>query len=76
MQLSASITSRGHEVRILEHAKVLHDAEAGHLRQCLDELAEGLAVLLAKPIQQRPPMRIGEGPECRLQLFHHAPDYM
>ena len=47
-------------------------AEPSHLRQRILELAQRLAVPLAKPIEQRAPMRIGERPEDRLQYFHRS----
>ena len=74
VELATAVAAGEHEVRILEHPQVLHDAEASHLRQCRLELAQRLAVSFAKPIEQRAPMRIGERPKRRLQLFHHQPD--
>ena len=44
---------------VLEHAQVLHDAEAGHLELGL-ELAERAAVTLEEPVEQMPPRRIGQ----------------
>ena len=44
-----------HEVRLLQHAQVLHDPEARHLRQVLAQLTERLAIALEEPVEQDPP---------------------
>ena len=75
MELSAPIAAGDHEVRVLEHSQVLHDAKASHLRQRRLELAQRLTVPLPQTIEQPAPMRIGESPEDRLQSFHRV-DYM
>ena len=75
VELVSAVAAGGNEMRILEHSQVLHDAEAGHLRQHRLQLAERLAVPLSEPIQQRAPMLIGKRFERRLELFHAA-DYM
>jgi hypothetical protein len=75
VELAAAIPARGDEVRILEHAQVLHDAESAHVRQRRLQLAQRLTVSLSQPIQQCAPMRVRERPEDRLQPFHRA-DYM
>ncbi len=76
MELPTAVAAGDHQVRVLEHPQVLHNPEASHLRQRRFELAQCLAVPLAKPIQQRAPMRIGERPKGRLQSFHRPDDYV
>ncbi len=70
VELPPAVPARGDEVRILEHAKVLHDAEAGHLRERRLQLAERLAIALPEPVEQHAPVRVGERPECRCQVLH------
>ncbi len=62
--LAADLDGR-HEIRLLQHAQVLHDPEARHVRQVLAQLPERLAIALEEPIEQDPPIGIGEGPEGR-----------
>ena len=57
------------EVRNLEDAEVLHDAEPGHRRQGRLELSGRLAITLEEPVEQRPPAGIGQRPE---HLVVHA----
>ena len=59
------------EVRLLQHSQVFHDPEPRHLRQVLAQLTERLAIALEEPIEEFPPMRIGEGPEDRRRRFRH-----
>ncbi len=47
------------EAGVLEHAQVLHDAEAGHLELGL-ELRERAAVALEEPVEQMAPGRVGK----------------
>ena len=60
------------EVRLLQHREVLHDPEPRHPGQVLAQLAERLAIALEEPVEQDPPIRIGEGPEDRNGVVRHA----
>jgi hypothetical protein len=71
VELLATTSPGDHQVRLLEHAQVLHDAETGH-RQALLELGERLAVLFEEPIEQLPSGGISECPEHLI----HDQDYM
>ena len=51
---------------------MLHDPEARHLRQVPAQLSERLAIALEKPVEQDPPIRIGESPEDRRRRFSHV----
>ena len=62
MVLAAPGPPGGDESRLLEHAQVLHHAEAGHLQLAL-ELGERAAVTLEEPVEEVPPRRVGEGLE-------------
>ena len=59
MQLLPATAAGDDEPGLLEHAQMLHDAEARHLDLRL-ELAERAAVMLEEPVEQEAPCRIGE----------------
>ena len=63
VQLQAPFAPGGHQVRLLEHAKVLHDPKAGHGRQALGKLGERLAITLEEPVQELAPVEVRQGPE-------------
>ena len=44
--------------------------------RCSHSSAERLAIALEEPVEQDPPIRIGEGPEDRNGVVRHAADYM
>src|SRR6476646_1553687 len=56
MELLAAPPARDHEVRLLEHAEVLHHPEARH-RELPPEFAERLAVPAAELVEELPPGR-------------------
>ena len=64
------------EIRLLQDREVLHDPEPRHPRQVPAQLAERLAIALEEPVEQDPPIRIGERPEDRDRVVRHAIDYM
>ena len=58
-----------HQPGRLEDPEVLHHAEPGHARQRRLELSQRLAITLEEPVQQRPPIGLGQRPE---HLVVHA----
>jgi len=63
VELPATVSNRRDEAGVGEHAKVLHDAEAGHPRECCLQLGEGLSVALTERVEQGSPARICQRPE-------------
>jgi hypothetical protein len=59
VQLLAAVAPRDHEAPALEHAQVLHGAEAGHAAVAA-ELGERLAVALEQLVEQATAVPIGE----------------
>ena len=59
VQLLPALPAGDDEPGVLEHAEVLHDAEAGHLELGL-ELRERAAVALEEPVEEMAPGRVGE----------------
>ena len=53
----------GDEVGLLQHAEVLHHAEARDLRKHGAELAERLTIAGEQRVEQRPTVRVGQCPE-------------
>jgi len=74
VQLPAPGAAGRDQVRRFQDAQMLHDAEAGHLRQCRLQRLQRLAVALEEPIEEDPPTGVGQRPEGRLVI--HAGDYM
>ena len=66
--LLAAVPSGRHEVRRLEHGEVLADGLPGH-GEAGAELAERLPVAAVEAVEQRPPARVGQGPE---DVVHRA----
>jgi hypothetical protein len=60
VQLLAADLVGDHEVRFLEDLQVLHDTDAGQLRQFGFEADEGPPVLLEETIKQKSSRRVGE----------------
>jgi hypothetical protein len=69
MQLLPPRPARRHEPRVLQHAQVLHDAEARH-RQLRLELGEGAPVAHEQPVEQEAPGGIGERLEHAVVVRH------
>ena len=74
MQLATAGAAGRDEICRLQHTQVLHDAEAGHSRQGRLQLLQRLAVALEEPIEEDPPVDVGQRPEGRLVI--HVPNYM
>ena len=68
MALPPDLAARD-EVRRLEDAEVLHDAEPRHGRQRRLQLTERLAIALEEPVEQRPAAGVGQRAE---HLVVHA----
>jgi hypothetical protein len=68
VELLAAASFRNHQARVLEHAEMLHDAEARH-RQAPLEGGQALAVGLEELVEQAPSGRVGQRPE---DLVHGA----
>jgi hypothetical protein len=69
VQLLPARPAGDHETRVFEGAKVLHDAEAGHLQVGL-QLGERAAVALEEPVQQVTPRRVGQRLEHPVVVGH------
>jgi hypothetical protein len=69
VQLLPPRPARDHEPRVLQHAQVLHDAEARH-RQLRLELGEGAPVAHEQPVEQEAPGGIGERLEHAVVVRH------
>ena len=61
------------EVRLLEHAQVLHDPEAGHLQLGL-ELGQRAAVTLEEPVEEEAAGGVGERLEHEVVVGHADQD--
>ena len=73
VQLLAARPARDDEAGSLEHAQVLHDAEARHLQLRL-ELAERAAVTREEPVEEMTAGRVSQRPEHAVVV--HAPHNM
>ena len=71
VELLPALPAGDDEPGVLEHAQVLHHAEAGHLELGL-ELRERAAVTLEEPVEQVAPRRVGERLEDLVVV--HVPD--
>jgi hypothetical protein len=69
MKLLAAVATGRYQVGCLEHAQVLHHAEAGHLWQKGLQLVERLAVALEQPVEEKPPFTVSKRLE---NLLHPA----
>src|SRR6185437_11436974 len=69
MQLLPPVPPRYHETRFLKHLEMLHYAKARHLEFRL-EFPERLSVPLVKPVEQKAPRFVAEGPKHEI-LFAH-----
>jgi len=69
VQLLPAPALRDDEAGVLEHAQVLHHAEARHVEARLQR-AQRLRVLAEELVEQVAPGRIGQGPEHVV----HGPD--
>jgi hypothetical protein len=69
VQLLPARTARRHEPRVLQHAQVLHHAEAGH-RELRLELGQRAPVAHEEPVEEVPPGGIGERPEHAVVVVH------
>jgi hypothetical protein len=70
MELLAPGAARGHQVRALEHAQVLHGPEAAHAAVTA-QLGEGLSVAREQPVEQAPSGAVGQ----RLEDLVHCVRY-
>ena len=71
MALLATDLDGRHEAGLLEDPQVLHDPEARHVRQVPAQLPKRLAIALEEPVEQHPPIGIGQCPEDRRRRFGH-----
>jgi hypothetical protein len=55
---------------------MLHDPESRHRREGLAQLAERLAIALEEPVEEDPPIRIGECPEDGGRVIRHERYYV
>src|SRR5262249_53048894 len=65
VELPPTVLPRDDESRLLEHAQVLHHAEAGH-RDALTELPQGLAITAKEAVEDPTATAIGESLEDRI----------
>jgi hypothetical protein len=69
VQLLPPRPARDHEARVLQHAQVLHDAEARH-RQLRLQLGQRAPVARVEPVEQEPPGGIRERLEHAVVIRH------
>src|SRR5829696_9393004 len=72
VQLVASLTDGGDQVRLLQDAQVLADTEAGHLGESRPEVTGSLAIVFEQQIEDRSTGRIGQSSEDVRPFLHVA----
>jgi hypothetical protein len=74
--LLATDASGREQAGFLEDPEMLHDPEARHRGQRLAQLTERLAIALEEPVEEDPPIAVGECPKDRGHVIRHSRDVM